>query len=185
VLTVLHLNKAEGRSALHRVTGSGAYVAAARAAWLVTADKANRQRRLFLEIKNNIAPNAGGLAFAMTDSDVVLSDGKPVAKLAWEPGIVTMTADDALNADPKKEGPTARDDAADFLSEQLADAAVMQRMVADVAKGNGISDSALRRAKKQLGVVSRKVWYARNSRTFWLMPDEAAAYDQMSEVLSA
>lgn len=185
VLTILHLNKAEGRSALHRVTGSGAYVAAARSAWLVAMDKANRERRLFLEIKNNIAPHADGLAFSMADSDVMLCDGNPVAKLCWETGIVTLTADDALNADPKTDQPTARDEAVDFLSEQLAGAAIMQRIVADAAKEEGISDSALRRAKKCLGVESRKLWYGRNARTFWTMPDRAAVSDEMSEGLSA
>lgn len=181
VVIVLHLNKAEGRSAIHRVTGSGAYVAAARSAWIIAADKSDRKRRLFLQIKNNLA-NRSGLGFRMADSAVVLSDGSMVAKLDWEPNEVTITADDALNADPQQKGPTPRDEAGDFLLTELKDVAMMQRSVAAAAKDDGISPSALRRAREDLGVVTRKLWFGEGSRTFWMLPEIPASFDEALSV---
>jgi hypothetical protein len=67
IVAVTHLNKTSGAKAMHRVTGSLAFVAAARAAWLVTADKTDPKRRLFLPIKNNLAKDNGGLAFGIVE----------------------------------------------------------------------------------------------------------------------
>ena len=60
IIFVTHLNKGTGGSALYRATGSLAFVAAARAAFLVTRDKGDQNRRLFLPLKNNLGPDATG-----------------------------------------------------------------------------------------------------------------------------
>jgi hypothetical protein len=57
IIGVSHLNKTAGPQALMRVTGSLAFVAAARAAYLVTSDKQDKSRRLFLPMKNNLGPD--------------------------------------------------------------------------------------------------------------------------------
>lgn len=54
IIGVSHLTKAAGRQALMRVSGSLAFVAAARAAYLVTADPQDKSRRFFLPMKNNV-----------------------------------------------------------------------------------------------------------------------------------
>ena len=53
-----------------RVTGSLAFVAAARAAYLVAQDPENPARRLFLPMKNNLGPESAGLAFRIEESPV-------------------------------------------------------------------------------------------------------------------
>jgi len=56
VILISHLNKGGANAdALMRVTGSLAFVAAARAAFIVAKDSENPARRLFLPAKNNIA----------------------------------------------------------------------------------------------------------------------------------
>ncbi len=91
VVAVTHLNKASGGPAIYRAMGSLAFAAAARAAWAVTKDEPDPRRRLFVPIKNNIAPDTGGLAYRIEPLGV---DGCPV--VAWEPGPVNVSADDAL-----------------------------------------------------------------------------------------
>src|ERR1700740_1199853 len=107
-----------------RVTGSLAFVAAARAASLVAADPQEKARRLFLPLKNNLGPDATGLAFGIEGATVASSAG-PLAtsRISWEPEPVSMTADEAMEAD-KPRSASALDLAVDWLSETLADGPV-------------------------------------------------------------
>jgi len=66
VLAVTHLNKSRGTSALHRITGSLAFTAAARVVALVMREGEDGERRLLLCEKNNLAPRPDGFAFAPT-----------------------------------------------------------------------------------------------------------------------
>ncbi len=68
-------NKAAGGEALMRVTGSLAFVAAARAAFIVAKDTENDARRLFLPLKNNIGNDKTGLAFAIASAQVKSTAG--------------------------------------------------------------------------------------------------------------
>ena len=62
VLTVSHLNKSSETRAITRIMGSLEWVAAPRAVFLVT-EEAGTDRRLFLPLKNNLAPDRFGHAF--------------------------------------------------------------------------------------------------------------------------
>jgi hypothetical protein len=64
VLCVTHPPKAAQISALHSFTGSLAFVAAARLAFIVTPE-AETDRRLLLPVKNNIGARALGLCFRL------------------------------------------------------------------------------------------------------------------------
>ena len=102
VVCVTHLNKGSQSSALYRATGSLAFVAAARAAYAVTKDKDNPSRRLILPMKNNLAPDTSGIAYA-----VVAPQGIPI--VAWEPTPVTITADEALSSEQREPTRTTRE----------------------------------------------------------------------------
>jgi RecA-family ATPase len=68
VVLVSHLTKSGGNEALQRVTGSGAFVAAARAGFMVEKDDSDGAapgRRGMLPIKNNLSPVRTGLAYRM------------------------------------------------------------------------------------------------------------------------
>lgn len=167
VVAVTHLNKANGGPAIYRAMGSLAFAAAARAAWAVSKDKDDESRRLFLPIKNNIAPNTGGLAYRIESPS---EDG--LATVVWEADPVNVSADDALAGDRDQNGGgrTERDDAADWLRALLADGPCPARSVEAEARDAGHSLATLRRAKVAIGVVSRKPAFGGHWE--WTLPSQ-------------
>ncbi len=72
VVVVTHLNKSSATRALYRSMGSLAFMAAARAAWLVVKDKDDPARRLMLPLKANLIRDRAGIAFRIDDGRVCL-----------------------------------------------------------------------------------------------------------------
>lgn len=173
VVAVTHLNKSGGGPAIYRAMGSLAFAAAARAAWAVSKDKDDPRRRLLLPIKNNIAPDTGGLAYRIEPLGV---DGCPA--VAWEPDPVNVSADDALAGDRDEGGGrTERDDAAEWLADLLAHGPRPARDVERDARDAGYSIATVRRAKAAIGVVSRKPAFG--GPWEWTLPAEDAQPPKM------
>lgn len=63
ILCLTHFTKAKGGSPLSRVTGSFAFVAAARSVFTVVAKKDDPNQRVFAPAKNNLGRDVGALAF--------------------------------------------------------------------------------------------------------------------------
>lgn len=154
LLGITHLAKSEAK-AINRVIGSIAFVAAARATWLVGTDPDDEQRRLFLPIKNNLA-QANGLAFTLE------SAGNGVARVSWDESPVFVTADEIDDVDQ-----SPRSEAVDWLRGMLADGAKPSPTILSQAKADGISEKTLRRAKKELGVTAKRV----GQGWVWQLPD--------------
>jgi hypothetical protein len=151
VVAVTHLNKSGGGPAIYRTMGSLAFAAAARAAWAVSKDKDDPRRRLVLPLKNNIAPDMGGLAYRI---EPVGAGGCPV--VTWEPDPVNVSADDALAADRGDDERTERDDAAEWLRDYLGDGPKLARDVLTESKAAGFSKRTIDRAKRVACVRTRK-----------------------------
>ena len=160
VLLVSHLNKSSGASAMARVTGSFAFVGAARAGWLLTddpegrgegADETAKPRRLLLPLKNNLAPDTGGLAFAVTG-------GPP--RVVWEDGPVSLTADEALDG-RRRDGGRLENDCVRWVRETLEGAGgqLGSRELNDRAEAAGFSPGQVRRASAKLNVTRVKDGY--------------------------
>ncbi len=166
VVAVTHLNKSAGGLAIYRLMGSLAFAAAARSAWAVAKDRVDPRRRLMLPIKNNIAPDTGGLAYRIESSGV---DGCPL--VTWEPDPVDASAEDALSGDLENGGGrTERDDAADWLRNVLADGPRPARDMERDAREAGFSLASVRRAKAAIGVASRKAAFG--GPWEWVLPSE-------------
>lgn len=150
VVCISHLNKSSGSNAVYRSIGSVAFIAAARAAYVVTKDQQNPQRRLFLPSKNNLAQDTAGLAYSVITAD----NGAPV--VAWEPQPVATTADEALAPFESNGEHTATDEATDFLRELLPSGSMNAKQIQQEARQAGISEKVLRRAKEKLGIKSWK-----------------------------
>ena len=150
VLAVTHLRKGEG-PAMYRAMGSLAFIAAARAAWLVCRDQKKPARRLLLPVKNNLASDCGGLAYEIGG----FADSSPV--VAWSSEPVTISADEAL-ASENKRGPSgeALKEAGEWLEKFLASGPKPPNDVREAAQAHGISHGTLRRAFKAIGAKAVK-----------------------------
>jgi hypothetical protein len=155
IIGVSHLNKSAGTEALMRVTGSLAFVAAARAAYLVARDPEDEMRRFFLPMKNNIGPDSSGMAFRI-EAAVIQSNAGPLntSRVAWEPDPVTTTADEVMRTQTSEHSSALRE-AEEWLEDTLSEpapAADISRM----AVAAGISKKTLRRAAESLGIHKEK-----------------------------
>jgi putative DNA primase/helicase len=153
VLAVSHLRKSGGE-ALMQVMGSLAFVAAARAAYVVVKDQDNPARRLVLPIKNNLGEDQTGYAFRIDRER--LSNGIETSRTVWEAESVAVTADEALAPLQAAEERSAVQDAGDFLRGLLASGPVPSRQVKAGANAGGHAWAAIRRAQKALGVRVEK-----------------------------
>jgi putative DNA primase/helicase len=170
VVCVSHLNKGGGGEALMRVTGSLAFVAAARAAFLIARDQGDKHRRLFLPIKNNIGNDESGLAF--TIESATLSGGIETSLVSWENEAVTITADEAMAPEGDPEERSVLDDAKVFLTNLLADGPVSSRQIRADAEGAGFAWRTIQRAQKALDIDAYKG--GMKEGWLWMLPPKDA-----------
>lgn len=157
VVAVSHFNKNANTEALMRVTGSLAFVAAARAAYVVARDPENEARRLFLPLKNNLGNDQSGLAFTVEAVQVESAIGMiGTSRVVWESSAVTVTAEEAMRPQVNNEERSDLDDAKDFLRGLLADGAVSSNQIRKDADGAGHNWRTIQRAQKDLGVIAFK-----------------------------
>ena len=167
VVAVTHLRKGEG-AAIYRAMGSLAFVAAARTVWVVTKDRddATGGRRLFLPVKNNLASDTDGFAFALGPA------GNDAPRVYWESSRVTMDADEVMSFRASKPGrpPDDRERAKAFLLASLADGPRPAKDVTEEAcEGEGISKRTLDRARQDLGVRAYRP--TNPGPWWWRLPD--------------
>jgi len=155
VVCVTHLNKGGGTNAMYRATGSLAFIAAARCAYLVATDDEDESRRLVLPVKNNLAAESTGVAFTVVAR--LVSECGEIAAVKWESDPITITADEALSRVSAPEERSATNDAMEFLRILLADGPLPTRHVRADAEGAGHSWATMRVAQKRLGVQARKL----------------------------
>ena len=100
VLSVTHFSKsgaANATKALHRFIGSIAFIGAPRMAFAVIEDADDKDRRLMLAAKNNLAVLSQGLAFKLRQT--IIAKGIVASRVDWDAEPVTITANEALAAE--------------------------------------------------------------------------------------
>jgi hypothetical protein len=166
VLVVAHRRKSPGGFADDMALGSRAFTGLARAVWHVSRDRDDKQRRLLLPGKNNLAAEGRGLAFTIASDD-----GAP--RIRWESDPIDMTADDALREESNPTGDerhTALDDATTWLRDTLADGPLASEELFARAKADGFAHKTLERAKKQLGIRPWRTGQGKEMAWFWELP---------------
>ncbi len=160
VLSVTHFSKAgasTGTKALHRFIGSIAFVGAPRMAFAVIEDGEDKDRRLLLHAKNNLAAAPQGLAFRLKQKIIGKPDSGIVAsRIEWDADPVNITANEALAAEMGGSGARPSEEAESFLRELLSDGPVAAKQVKADADAVGLSWATVRRAKDKLGIKPHK-----------------------------
>jgi putative DNA primase/helicase len=174
VVGITHFSKNGGASAINRFIGSIAFVAAARAAFVVTADPESDDpaRRLFLPVKNNLAPLGSGLSFGIGEQ--ALGNGRCASAIAWGER-VAVTAGEVLAMSATVEDRSARAHAEAFLCDVLADGPLPVTEIEADAETADIAWRTLNRAKRALGVAAERHaecdWgFGRDGRWYWRLP---------------
>jgi hypothetical protein len=182
VVAVTHFSKGGGTSANNRIIGSIAFVAAARAAFIVSRDPDDENRRLFVPSKNNLGPDRDGLAFRIETREV--AKGIIAPAVSWDSEPVTRTADEILSAmSGSSDRHAAKDDAKIFLQEALAQGPMSVADLEAEARAAGLLgerqrlsyNKAIRAAADKTGVVRKREGFGRGSAYYWSLPDALCA----------
>jgi putative DNA primase/helicase len=170
VIGIDHLNKSGGAQAMLRVLGSIAFVAAARAVYVIVRDEEDDARRLMLPAKNNLGKIRTGLAFRVIEklAPAPVFDCYPAIR--WEDEPVHVTADEALANKQDGRKSESAEAAKVLIAEMLAKEPMPQKEIEQRATAQGISPRSLTTAKKALKVKSEKIGAA----WWWSMPGQAA-----------
>lgn len=149
VVVVRHLNKATGGNALYRGGGSIGIVGAARSGLLIAKHPEDDGRRVLASIKSNLAAPAPSLVFGLSSTE-----GGAV-RVDWK-GESSLDAAALLSAPTDHEERSALSEAQEFLREVLADGPVLAKDAQEEARGAGIAERTMKRARSSLGVVAER-----------------------------
>lgn len=178
VLVVVHLNKATGASPLYRAGGSIATPAAVRSALLLARDPDDPDgergsQRVLAHIKCNVAEQAESLS-----CEIVGVDGTAKFEIT---GTSEIGAIDLL-AGPTSEERTKRDDAADFLRDELADGAVPTTDLKSAARDAGIGWRTIEDAKAALGINAIRRGFGPGGGWQWELPIDRSSIDRKPHI---
>ncbi|MBA7660626.1 hypothetical protein ES703_68629 [subsurface metagenome] len=128
-------------------------MAVARAAWLVSRDEddPDRRRRFLTPLKMNLAPDPDSLAFSVSDRGVSFEDAP-----------ATTTASEQLADKETQDEYSQSKYAEEFLSTMLKGNPTLANDIIKESKKAGISERTLKRVKSRLGIESLqkdRAWY--------------------------
>jgi AAA domain len=182
VVGITHFSKGGGTSAIHRFIGSIGFIAAARAAFVVTTDPDSDDpaRRLFIPVKNNLAPSGDGRSFRI--EQCLLDNGVLASRIEWGNDTVTRPADEILQATAAANDIT-QVEAENFLRDVLSAGDTLTEDVECAARAAGLlgtvqrigHNKTLRKARESLGVISRREGFGPGAKYYLRLPGSPCA----------
>ena len=173
LLCVTHLNKGGTGNALSRITGSIAFIAAARASFLVSRDNDDPDRRLMLPLKNNLAKDTHGFGYRIEEHNL---SGIETSNVTWEKDSVDLTAEEVLSDHVGRLD--NRGNAENFLLQELAGGLKIPcKELYKRAEEMGISPKVLWTVKDKIGVQANKVDF--KGGWVWHLPLEVIPEDYL------
>jgi putative DNA primase/helicase len=176
VLILRHLSKAAAVKNIYRGMGSIDFTAAARSVLLAGLNPENPKERAIIQLKSSLAPNGPSMGYELKGG------------FFWT-GISELTASTILGSDCRMESEkTKLQETKDWLAEILKNGPIKKRDIEELARDEDIKPSTLRRAKKELGVISVKPEdEGKNPPWVWKFPgnnsqDEGDQDDQDVEI---
>lgn len=161
VVGVRHWTKTTSAQPIYRAAGSHSVTAAVRSELIIGEDPHDRGRRVVAQLKNNLAPLAPSVSFR----PISQSDG---VTIEWS-GPCALSARDLMDVALPRDRPQL-EEAKDVLFSILGEGPVTARAVESRAREAGVSSSKLRRAKKELGVLSKRQGFGPDSMFYWELP---------------
>ena len=162
MVSIQHFNKGNvtgTTKALHKFIGSIAFVAGPRIAFAIIEDAEDSARRLFLHVKNNLAPPPPGLAFRVEQAPLNIA-GIIGSHIVWEHDVVSMSADEAISAGKSQDTAPALEEAKQFLATIIGSEGMLVKDIKKEAEEACMSWATIRRAKEKLGLKSTQVGFA-------------------------
>lgn len=157
LLAITHPPKATQAKAMHAITGSLAFVAAARLVF-IAVEESDTDRRLLLPVKSNIGALVPGLGFSLVQATT--AGGIVASHVVWDHMPVTITANQALHAAAESnKGDQPLREAEEYLRDALVAGPVPAKQVEKEATDLGIAKRTLKRARQRLGVEAHKDGY--------------------------
>jgi archaellum biogenesis ATPase FlaH len=150
ILLVRHLTKAKRDKAIYQGSGSMDVIGAARSAFLVAQHPDDPDLKIVAHVKHNISERGQSWVYELVKQT---EDGLPILK--WV-GTSNLTIDDLMGQDDG-DRKSALDQAIDLLREELKDGPKLVATIEMKAQAKGIAKRTLDRARKELGVVPRKL----------------------------
>ncbi|MHB8293916.1 MAG: AAA family ATPase [Acidimicrobiales bacterium] len=149
VILIRHHNKAPGAPALYRGGGSIGIIAAARAAYAVIRDPDDADHRLVATVKSNLAAEAPTWGYSLVDVPEL-----GVARVDWDAEADRRSASELLAGSQS----SALGEAVVWLTAWRAEhpGGVSAAELLAAATEAGIAPATLHRARKQLGLRTRK-----------------------------
>jgi len=143
ILAIRHLTKGGTMKPIYRGQGSIDFAAACRSMLMAGCDPENEQKRGIVHIKSNLAPKGKAIGFELRDG------------LFYWTGESDLTWQRILSAEDM-DSKSARDEAADFIREELKDGPVEAAQVWRDAREAGLSEITVKRTKAMLGVITQR-----------------------------
>ena len=184
VLLIAHLNKSSMQTAMNRVTGAKAFVAAARLAWLVAQDPQDPATVLVVQLKTNITERLDGLSYQIAKE--VLPSGAEVSKVVWNDLPVKLTADELLQRPPSEAAPKEQEQQAeDWLRQRLVAGPVAVRVLKEEVDLQPFSWATTQRAAKAIylkgdGEKKNRVWFLPGQVQTSVVPTDLGTHREMA-----
>jgi hypothetical protein len=157
IVYLIHLNKASGATFRHRVNGTVGTINQARSVLGMAQHPDEPKQVVLAHVKHNYSARQESLAFRTEVVEV--TDGVTTVKATAlkKVGKIDLTADDLIAAPRKERGSPRLDLAKALVKATLADGTVPAAELNETADAEGLSRAVLAEAKKELGVVTRRI----------------------------
>jgi putative DNA primase/helicase len=178
IIGIMHLTKATDRSALHRASGSMAFPAASRAAYIVMKHPDDDERRVIAPIKFNIGPKPSAFAYRISGTPAVVQwDPEPLEDFDVDAAMAKLV-NNTDGSRERREAPKLGE-ALVFLREFLAAGPRASKDVMKAAKAVGITEQTLRRAAEKLAVKQHNP----GTGQLWELPSQPSHQAPSSAVM--
>ncbi len=171
VVTVLHLNKGSSDDPLMRVAGSSAFTAAARHVLLACGDPDDESgmRRVLAVVKSNLGPFPAPVTYTIESVPWTHDDGGQefTSRVVWGSEVPHLDPRSLLRSPIDPEERSAIDEAKAFLRAELAAGPRSVAELKTAAARATISETTLKRAKRELGIRSLDIRDADNKIVAW------------------